>query len=271
MNIRFLVLLPSLSKKSRPYYYEAPKPIYSSQLQLLHILKLLSLAIFYLAKKILVLYIYIIFIHTSAFMKRTTPPTISKKTLPKTIIRRQSRTTESKKQVIASLQAFVQRLEENENSISNVEPLPSPPDSQDDVDMEEEGISDSDCNEVNDETAEDLLDTSDIEIDFLEQFFFCHTEVEPLTPPSGSQQGQEESYITRDFWLPENMFNEIETYSIRLLKLCESSGISSNSHRLLVDFINEVLFSRFRYQTPSSSSDRQATASNNPFENVSRV
>lgn len=193
MNIRFLVLLPSLSKKSRPYYYEAPKPIYSSQLQLLHILKLLSLAIFYLAKKILVLYycmnkyncfvkrskylfpslvpltIYIIFIHTSAFMKRTTPPTISKKTLPKTIIRRQCRTTESKKQVIASLQAFVQRLEENENSISNVEPLPSPPDSQDDVDMEEEGISDSDCNEVNDETAEDLLDTSDIEIDFLEK------------------------------------------------------------------------------------------------------
>lgn len=67
---------------------------------------------------------------------------------------------------------------------------------------------------------------------------------EPLTPGE-SQQGQfgadDNDCITRDFYIPQNRYNTMETYSIRFLKICEDCGISSNAHRTIVDFFNEVL------------------------------
>lgn len=41
--------------------------------------------------------------------------------------------------------------------------------------------------------------------------------------------------------MPLNLFNRIERYSIRFLKLCDECNISSNAHRDLVNFVNEML------------------------------
>lgn len=55
------------------------------------------------------------------------------------------------------------------------------------------------------------------------------------------QQPNDGDFIIRDVNVPVNMFNRKQRYSIRFLELCEQCGISSNAHKDLVNFINEML------------------------------
>lgn len=49
-----------------------------------------------------------------------------------------------------------------------------------------------------------------------------------------------ENFTIRNVIVPENAFNTVQTYSIRLLKICEEMGISSNAHKAIVKLFNEA-------------------------------
>lgn len=49
-----------------------------------------------------------------------------------------------------------------------------------------------------------------------------------------------ENFTLRDVLVPENSFNIVQSYSIRLLKICEEMSISCNAHKAIVKFFNEV-------------------------------
>lgn len=54
------------------------------------------------------------------------------------------------------------------------------------------------------------------------------------------QQPNDDDFIIRDINVPINMFNQMQRYSIRFLELCEQCSISSNAHKDIVNFFNEM-------------------------------
>ncbi len=182
--------------------------------------------------------------------------------IKKTPVTRKTRTNLVKLMVNKNLKEF---LNKNKGSyLSDSEDL--------DADMEDvcndNEVPDSTCiSEVEDEGEDEIEDllSSNLEPDTFDQieegkntthigilhkigkltfFFYISTEISDV-PSSLQAQDQQRSdgndFINRDVKVPSNMFNRMETYSIRFLKLCEECSISSNSHRALVDFVNELL------------------------------
>ncbi|CAO3645194.1 unnamed protein product [Mucor hiemalis] len=105
-------------------------------------------------------------------------------------------------------------------------------------------VPDSTCiSEVEDEGEDEIEDllSSNLEPDTFDQIEEEISDVPSSLQAQDQQRSDGNDFINRDVKVPSNMFNRMETYSIRFLKLCEECSISSNSHRALVDFVNELL------------------------------
>ncbi|KAL0582457.1 hypothetical protein ABG067_007666 [Albugo candida] len=83
--------------------------------------------------------------------------------------------------------------------------------------------------DAEDDNVEAFVASEEVESDS-----FANVEVPlPANPTS-------ENFTIRNVIVPENAFNTVQTYSIRLLKICEEMGISSNAHKAIVKFFNEA-------------------------------
>ncbi|CAO3623086.1 unnamed protein product [Mucor hiemalis] len=107
-----------------------------------------------------------------------------------------------------------------------------------------------DAGDVEEEINEPTSDT--------EEDHFHQSEAEPMLNAEEEQQPNDGDFIIRDVNVPVNMFNRKQRYSIRFLELCEQCGISSNAHKDLVNFINEMLSDPSYLRSPTKMLHRPA-------------